>query len=155
YWVADYYDVEPRLGDLAGYRELVKKAHANGIKIIKDVVFNHTASNHIWVKDPPAPDWYNGSVENHLNLKDFNFAALLDPHANQKARQVLLEGWFNGELPDLRQENAHLRRYLIQNILWWIAETGIDGIRLDAYPYVPRSFWSELQKELRAEFPEV
>jgi glycosidase len=156
YWVADHYAVDRHLGDLNGYRRLVKAAHAAGIKVIQDQVLNHTAADHPWVAHPPTSAWWHGTPGEHPNSDGGQLAALADPHASRAATRKVLDGWFANSLPDLRQEDdPQLRRYLIQNSLWWVAETGVDCIRLDAYPYVPRAFWRGWQRALRAEFPKV
>jgi glycosidase len=154
YWVADYYRIDSHLGELADFRRLVDRAHELGIKVIQDQVLNHTAPDHPWVKDAPTDSWWNGTRQNHLN-NDYNIAALADRWACPVTRRPPLEGWFAGQLPDLNQNDPHVERYLIQNSLWWIAETGIDGIRLDAYPYVPRSFWRNWHREVGAQFPKL
>lgn len=83
----------------------------------------------------------------------FEIEALADPHASAERRDSPLHGWFVGELPDLNQDDPYVARYLIQNTLWWVATTGIDGIRMDTYPYVERSFWQHWQDALNREFP--
>jgi glycosidase len=64
-----------------------------------------------------------------------------------------MEGWFLDFLPDLNQNDAEVSRYLIQNTLWWIGVTGLDGIRMDTWQYVPNSFWRDWTKALKLEFP--
>jgi glycosidase len=68
-------------------------------------------------------------------------------------RRATLEGWFIDILPDLNQEDGEVSRYIIQNTLWWIGTTGIDGIRQDTLPYVPRAFWSEWMRAIKREYP--
>jgi glycosidase len=153
YWVSDYYDIEPGLGTLEDYSRLVEKAHAIGLKVIQDQVLNHTSTDHAWVADPPTATWWNGSSSRHRQNK-FNISVLADRQGNPRERSASLEGWFDN-LPDLRQEDPHVERYLIQNTLWWVARTGVDAIRLDAYPFVPRPFWSKWQDGLSAEFPKM
>jgi glycosidase len=64
-----------------------------------------------------------------------------------------MTGWFLDFLPDLNQEDPEVARYLIQNTLWWIAVTGIDGIRMDTWQYVPNSFWRKWTTAVKREFP--
>src|SRR5581483_2897978 len=153
YHPVDYYGVEEHFGTLDKFRELVDKAHQNGIKVILDTVMNHTGAKHPWVEDPPLDDWYHGSPEKHLN-ETYQIWTLLDPHASFTMRDPVLYGWFANELPDLNQEEPEVTTYLIQNTLWWIANTGIDGIRADAMPYVPRKFWSDWNAAIHKEFPD-
>jgi glycosidase len=64
-----------------------------------------------------------------------------------------MEGWFLDFLPDLNQNDPEVSRYLIQNTLWWIGVTGLDGIRMDTWQYVPNSFWHKWTAALKREFP--
>ena len=57
-------------------------------------------------------------------------------------KKATMEGWFLDFLPDLNQTDAEVERYLIQNQLWWIGITGLDGIRMDTWQYVPNTFWT-------------
>ena len=70
-------------------------------------------------------------------------------------RRATLEGWFIDLLPDLNQEEPEVARYLIQNTLWWIGATGLDGIRQDTLPYVPRTFWHDWTAAIKREYPNV
>jgi neopullulanase len=70
-------------------------------------------------------------------------------------RRRTLDGWFINILPDLNQDDPETRHYLIQNSLWWVGRTGLDAIRQDTVPYVPRAFWSEWTAALRREFPRL
>jgi glycosidase len=64
-----------------------------------------------------------------------------------------MDGWFLDFLPDLNQHDPEVSRYLIQNTLWWIGTTGLDGIRMDTWQYVPNSFWRDWNRALKREFP--
>ena len=152
YGAVDYYAVEEHFGTLDKFRELVDKAHAVGIKIIQDQVANHTGPYHPWVSDPPTPTWLNGTEAQHLS-NTWRTWTLIDPHATPDMRKSTLEGWFVGILPDLNQNDPEVARYLIQNTLWWIGRTGIDGIREDTLPYVPRQFWREWTAAIRQTYP--
>jgi glycosidase len=68
-------------------------------------------------------------------------------------QKATLEGWFLDILPDLNQDDPEVARYIIQNTLWWVAVTGLDGIRQDTLPYVHRRFWREWMAAIKAEFP--
>ena len=78
---------------------------------------------------------------------------LLDPHAPQTEKDILVEGWFSGGMPDLNQKNRHLAKYLIQNSIWWIEYSRIDGIRMDTYPYADYNMMEEWCKEIEKEYP--
>jgi glycosidase len=152
YGAVDYYAVEEHFGTLDQFRELVDKAHALGIKVIQDQVANHIGPYHPWVHDPPTPTWLNGSEAEHLS-NSWRTWTLIDPHATPAMQKSTLEGWFAGILPDLNQNDPEMSRYLIQNTLWWIGRTGIDGIREDTLPYVQRPFWREWTAAIKAAYP--
>jgi glycosidase len=67
----------------------------------------------------------------------------------------VLDGWFINILPDLNQDAPETARYIIQNTLWWIGMTGLDGIRQDTLPYVPRRFWRDWMTAIKREYPSV
>jgi hypothetical protein len=148
----DFYAVEEHFGTLAKLRELVNAAHRNGIKIIQDQVMNHTGPYHPWVDDPPTPTWFNGTKDRHLK-NSFQTWVLHDPRAVESLKRETMEGWFLDFLPDLNQHDPEVARYLIQNTLWWIGTTGLDGIRMDTWQYVPNTFWAEWTSRLKREFP--
>ena len=148
----DFYGVEEHFGTLAKLQELVTAAHRSGIKIIQDEVVNHTGPYHPWVDDPPTPTWFNGTKANHLK-NVFQTWALHDPRPVEELKRETMEGWFLDFLPDLNQKDPEVSRYLIQNTLWWIGTTGLDGIRMDTWQYVPNSFWHDWTRALKREFP--
>jgi neopullulanase len=154
YHAIDYYAVEDRFGDLATLRELVEKAHALGLKIIQDQVANHVGSRHPWVIDAPLDNWFHGTLAQHA-LNKFRNSVLLSPHANQEEYRNTLDGWFNDDLPDMNQEEPEVARYEIQNALWWIGVTGLDGIRQDTIQYMPRRFIRDLSDALHRQYPRM
>ena len=148
----DFYGVEEHFGTHAKLRELVETAHRSGIKIIQDQVMNHTGPYHPWVDDPPTATWFNGTKAKHLN-NVFQTWVLHDPRAVELLKRETMEGWFLDFLPDLNQHDPQVSRYLIQNTLWWIGTTGLDGIRMDTWQYVPNSFWRDWTRAVKREFP--
>lgn len=154
YGATDVYAVEERFGDLAQLRDLVEAAHRLGLKVIQDQVANHVGPYHPWVTDLPTPTWFNGTAEKHL-VNPFQVWTLADPWAAPEVRQATLEGWFADALPDLNQDDEEVRRYLIQNTLWWVGVTGMDGVRQDTWPYVPRSFWRDWMAAIKHEYPDL
>ena len=80
---------------------------------------------------------------------------LLSPHANQEEVRNTLDGWFNDDLPDMNQEEPEVERYEIQNALWWIGVTGIDGVRQDTIQYMPRLFIRKLSDALHRQHPKM
>jgi glycosidase len=154
YHAIDYYAVDERFGDMESLRALVDEAHGHGIKVILDMVANHTGAWHAWVKDSPTPTWFNGTQAKHLN-NNWQVWTLADPHSPPAVRQPTLDGWFIDLLPDLNQDDPEVARYINQNTLWWIEMSGIDGIRQDTWPYVPRRFWSQWMTAIKREYPTV
>jgi len=171
YGAVDLYAVDPHLGTLRDYQELVEAAHKQHLKVFFDVVPNHVGPLHPWVKDPPAADWFHGSAEQHLtsssplkssfygqpDKKQTNdlFEVLVDPHTPMQMRRNLTDGWFFGVLPDMNTENPLVVQYLIQNSIWWAETSGLDGYRVDTFPYVPRAFWEQWHRELRRIYPRL
>ena len=154
YHAIDYYSVEDHFGGLETLKELVEKAHALGIKLIQDQVANHVGSQHPWVKEPPLVNWLHGTQENHEREK-FNNSVLLSPHRNEEEFRNTLDGWFSDDLPDLNQGESEVTRYEIQNSLWWVGVTGIDGIRQDTIQYMPRTFIHDLSNALHRQYAKV
>jgi len=148
----DFYAVEEHFGTFDKLRELVERAHGRGIKIIQDQVMNHTGPYHPWVNDPPTPTWFNGTKQSHLN-NVFQTWTLHDRRPVELLKRETMEGWFLNFLPDLNQSDPEVTRYLIQNTLWWIGTTGLDGIRMDTWQYVPNSFWKKWTVAVKKEFP--
>ena len=153
YGAVDYYAVDEHLGDVAKFHELVDAAHRQGIKIIQDQVANHTGPYHPWVQDSPTPTWFHGTAAHHV-ADTWQTWTLLDPHATPAMQSATLDGWFIDILPDLNQDDEETARYLIQNTLWWIGISGIDGIRQDTLPYVPRRFWRDWMSAIRRQYPQ-
>jgi glycosidase len=154
YHAIDYYGVEDHFGDMATLRELIEQAHALGLKVVQDQVANHVGSRHPWVTDPPLDDWFHGTLAAHT-VNRFRNSSLLSPHANQDEFRNTLDGWFSDDLPDMNQEEPEVSRYEIQNSLWWIGTTGIDGVRQDTLQYMPRSFIRDLSNALHRQYPKM
>lgn len=149
YATTDYYRVDPRFGTNEEYRNLIAESHKRGIKVVMDMIFNHSGSSHPWIDDLPSKDWLN--YPDGSKLTNFRLSTINDPYASDYDRTRSVKGWFVPSMPDLNQENPHLMRYLIQNSIWWIEYSKIDGIRMDTYPYAdmkPMAQWiADVQKE--------
>ncbi len=154
YAATDLYAVDAHFGTLADYRHLSDALHARGMKLVIDLVPNHVGVEHPWVQDPPAPDWFHGTLADHLAAQH-DFYQLVDPHAAPSAWRAITNGWFTDGMPDLNQENPLVSQYLIQNALWWVETANLDGIRLDTFPYVGRVFWHDFHHELHDAFPHL
>ena len=175
YATTDYYRVDPRFGSNADYRRLVDEAHKKGLKVVMDMIFNHCGFEHPWVKDMPTKDWLNTPEwlypenqkytvktqtmdgEQTTNTKylqtSYKLTPVLDPYASKVDLHETVDGWFVPTMPDLNQRNEHLMTYLIQNSEWWIETVGIDGIRMDTYPYADRKGMARWMEVLNEEYP--
>jgi glycosidase len=154
YHPIDHYAVEDHFGDLDTLRDLVSAAHARGMKVIQDQVSNHIGLRHPWVADPPLADWLHGSPQRH-HQNPFRGEMISSPHAAAADRARVLDGWFSDDSPDLDQDSPEVARYLIQNALWWVGTTGVDGIREDTAQYLPRTFLRELCARLHRQHPRL
>ena len=154
YSATDMYSVDPHYGTLADYQHLAAALHARGMKIVLDTVPNHVGPANPWVTDPPLPDWFHGTLAHHSIAKT-EFRSIPDPHASPAERRDITQGWFADVLPDLNQENPVVAQYLIQNAVWWIETAGLDGLRIDTFPYVNRAFWQQFHATLHALYPDL
>ena len=154
YGAIDFYGVEEHYGSMQKLKELVDRAHAQGFKVIQDQIANHTSPYHPWATERPTPTWFYGTVENHLS-NNWQKWTTMDPRASDATRRRNLEGWFIDILPDLNQDDEEVRRYLIQNTLWWLGTVGFDAIRMDTLPHVPRHFWRDWTAAIKREYPGV
>ncbi len=151
YAVTDHYKIDPRYGTKELYKRFVDESHKKGLKVIKDVVHNHVGTEHWFIKDMPMKDWvHQWEKYTQTTYKD---QTVMDPYASQADRKRMLDGWFVPSMPDLNQSNPYVQNYLNQNHIWWIEYAGIDGLRLDTYPYNEPSYMADWAKKLKAEFP--
>ena len=166
YATTDYYRVDPRFGTNEEYKRLTDEAHAKGLKIVMDMIFNHCGLEHPWVEDMPSKDWLNtpewlekakaegAKSTNDLYLQtSYKLTPVLDPYASKVDMRETVDGWFVPSMPDLNQRNPHVITYLIQNSIWWIETVGIDGIRMDTYPYADAAAMAEWMRQLNEEYP--
>ena len=154
YGATDLYRVDEHFGSLDDLQALADGLHARHMKLVLDTVPNHIGATHPWVTDSPDPLWFHGTLAHHTRAQG-EFAPVTDPHAPWRDQQNVTQGWFANVLPDLNQENPAVSRYLIQNTLWWIEQTGADGLRIDTFPYVGRPFWHDFHTELHSLFPHL
>ncbi|CDC24626.1 glycosyl hydrolase family 13 [Prevotella sp. CAG:386] len=177
YATTNYYKVDPRFGTNAEYKRLIDEAHKKGLKIVMDMIFNHCGFEHPWIADMPSKDWFNcpewllpeyqtpehvkkiGTVDGARTVNDmyrqtsYKLTPVLDPYASKVDMEETVDGWFVPSMPDLNQRNPHVIKYLIQNSEWWIETVGIDGIRMDTYPYADRDAMALWMKTLNNEYP--
>ncbi|MCT4603236.1 MAG: glycoside hydrolase family 13 protein [Marinifilum sp.] len=151
YAISDYYNVDARFGGNEAYLELSKECKKRGIKLIQDMVFNHCASAHWWMKDLPQNDWVH--LHDEYTNSNHRKSTLLDPHAAKKDKIQFSDGWFDKSMPDLNQQNELLLTYLIQNSIWWVEYADLDGIRMDTHPYNDPQGMSKWGEALLKEYP--
>lgn len=151
YAISDYYKVDRRFGSNADFVKMVDAAHAKGLKVVMDMIFNHCGSENYLFKDMPSPDWFNfakGYVQT-----SYKTTVQYDSYASDRDKKIALDGWFVEPMPDFNQRNRHVARYLIQTSIWWIEYAGINGIRQDTHPYADFDFMAEWCKEVNNEYP--
>ena len=175
YATTNYYRVDPRFGSNEEYRQLCDEAHAKGIKIVMDMIFNHSGYEHPWTLDMPSKDWLNtpewlspenqakavemktmdgtAKVNDKYQQTSYKLTPVVDPYASKIDLHETVDGWFVPTMPDLNQRNPHVIKYLIQNSIWWIETVGIDGIRMDTYPYADRDAMAQWMKIIGEEYP--
>ena len=151
YAITDFYRVDPRFGDNDQYKSLVDDCHRKGLKVIMDMVFNHCGSNHWWMKDLPMQNWIHQFPE--FTRSNYRSETAMDPYASDFDRERMLTGWFDRTMPDLNQHNEILADYLIQNSIWWVEFAGLDGIRMDTYPYSYKDFMAKWMQRVLNEYP--
>ena len=124
YAVENYYEINPPFGTLSDFRSLVKSVHAHGMKIIIDLVANHTAWDAKLLME--HPDWYTTNRQ----------GAIVSPNAD----------WY--DVADLNYNHHELRKYMIEMMKYWVGDVGIDGYRCSVPELVPTDFWERARKEL-------
>ncbi len=140
YDVSDYRAIDPRYGDLQAFDHLVEQAHARGLKIIMDMVMNHTSDQHAWFtaarssRDNPFHDWYmwrnprpNGKAPNNWQSIFGGSGWKYEPAVGQYYFHM-----FSEHQPDLNWRNPQVRQTMLDNYRFWL-ERGVDGFRLDVF----------------------
>jgi hypothetical protein len=105
---------------------------------------------HEWLKESKGTSDSRGTS---FKQTSYRLAPVLDPYASDIDLQETVQGWFVSTMPDLNQNNVHVMNYLIQNSIWWIETVGIDGIRMDTYPYAYADAMARWMKRLDTEYP--
>lgn len=152
YAITDYYQVDRRFGSNEEFRQLVEQAHAKGLKVVMDMIFNHCGSENYLFKDMPSKDWFN--FRGSYTQTSYKTASVQDVHAADYERKIAVDGWFTDCMPDLNQRNYHVANYLIQSSIWWIEYAGINGIRQDTHPYADFDMMSQWCKAVSDEYPD-
>ncbi len=137
YDISDYQDIMPEFGTLADWEELLREMHGRGMKLVMDLVVNHTSDQHPWFqqarqsKDNPYRDYYiwrqgrDGREPNNWAAHFGGSAWTLDPLSGEYYLHL-----FTPQQPDLNWENPRLRQEIYTMMRWWL-DKGIDGFRMD------------------------
>ena len=153
YAVTDHYRIDRRYGTNELYKAFVEKCHAMGLKVIKDLVHNHAGTEGWTIKDMPMKSWVHQWPR--YTKSNFRDAAVMDPHASPMDRKIMLDGWFDRRMADMNENNPYVQNYLTQNHIWWVEYAGVDGFRLDTYPYNDPEYMADWAKKVKAEFPRL
>jgi len=151
YAATDNYKIDARYGTNELFKTYVDQVHAKGMKVVKDVVHNHIGTGHYLFKDLPMKDWVNQwPAYTQTSYRD---QPVMDIYAANADKKRMLDGWFVPSMPDLNQRNPFVQNYITQNHIWWVEYAGIDGLRLDTYPYSDPVYMADWAKKMQAEFP--
>lgn len=159
YDVLDYYDIDPEYGTMEDFKHFIDEAHARDIKVILDLVVNHTSVEHPWFqdaiqsKDSPYRDWYVWADED-TNVRERGEWG--QPLWHGEGDNIYL-GTFWGGMPDLNFDNPEVRQKMIDIGHFWLEEVGVDGFRLDAAKHIFKDneqknheWWKEFRQAMEA-----
>jgi len=143
YDIADYYEIHPDYGVVEDVRDFIEQAHQRGVRVIADLVMNHTSSEHSWFQesrsspDNPKRDWYVWSDTVH-RYEDARIIFVDTETSNwtwdEQARAYYWHRFFSHQ-PDLNFDNLEVQAAMLEVLGFWL-ELGLDGVRLDAVPYL-------------------
>ncbi len=133
YAVQDYLGINPEFGTLKDFKALVQKIHDLGMKVIIDWVANHTAWDHVWVKQ--NPDWFKKNAAGEIFPVTFTDGPEPEYWTDVVALDFTVPALWNG---------------MTQAMQFWVRETNIDGFRCDVAGLVPTAFWEHARRELDA-----
>ena len=153
YGFTDQYTIDKRFGGNAAYKSFVQQAHAAGLKVVQDAVYNHVGNTHWILQDLPMKSWLH-QWPAYTNTT-YKYQPVTDPYAAQIDRKITLDGWFVPFLPDLNQQNPYVANYLIENAIWVVENFGIDAWRIDTYMYNDQPFMNRCNAALLAEYPRL
>ena len=151
YACTDYYHIDARFGDNDLFRTYVQKAHEKDLKIIMDIVPNHAASGHWWMKDTPFKDWYH--VFDTYTGSNIVFSTNMDPNASKQDLYIQESGWFDRTMVDMNLDNPFVLKYFQQWAIWWIEWADLDGFRVDTYPYNEKDPMAQWCAAVMNEYP--
>jgi oligo-1,6-glucosidase len=138
YDISDYRDIDPTFGTLAQFDDLLASVHAHGMKLVMDLVVNHTSDEHPWFVDSRAGgakrDWYIWRAEPNNWISAFSGSAW----EFDEGRGEYYLHLFSRKQPDLNWENPEVREAVYEMMRWWLAR-GIDGFRMDVINFISKA----------------
>ncbi len=153
YAVTDHYHIDARFGSNELYKQFVDKCHALGMKVVMDLVHNHAGTEGYTIQDMPMKSWVHQWPT--YTKSNFRYEAVTDPHGSASDRKVMLDGWFDHRMADMNENNPYVQKFLTQNHIWWAEYAGVDGFRLDTYPYNDPKYMAEWAVDVRNQFPHL
>ena len=153
YAVTDHYKIDARYGTNALYKQFVEKCHAMGMKVVMDLVHNHAGTEGYTISDMPMKSWVHQWPT--YTKSNFKYEAVMDPHGSAMDRKKMLDGWFDHRMADMNENNPYVQNFLTQNHIWWTEYAGVDGLRLDTYPYNDPDYMAKWAMDMRNEFPHL
>jgi glycosidase len=153
YAVTDHYKIDARFGTNALYKQFVDKCHAMGMKVVMDLVHNHAGTEGYTISDMPMKSWVHQWPK--YTKSNFRDAVDMDPHASPMDRKIMQDGWFDRRMADMNENNPYYQKFLTQNHIWWVEYSGVDGFRLDTYPYNDPGYMAQWAQDVKAEFPHL
>jgi len=153
YACADYYRIDPRFGTNGLYRDYVAACHRHGLKAVMDIVTNHCGGAHWWMADLPFGDWVHRFAE--YTQTNNLFSTNMDPNASRYDLGVQESGWFDRSMADMNLDNPYMLNYFTQWGVWWIEAMGLDGLRVDTYPYNEKKPMSRWCRAILDEYPDM
>ena len=151
YSCSDYYLIDPRYGSNELFKEYVSKCHEHGLKVIMDIVPNHSSTSHWWYADQPFADWTH--QWDSYTQSNWTFSTNMDFNASKSDLYQMESGWFDRSMADMNLDNPYLLRYFQQWAIWWIEYSNLDGFRVDTYPYNEKMPMSQWCKAVMDEYP--
>lgn len=153
YAATDLYKVDPRFGSNEDFCRLVEECHKHGLKFIMDIVPNHINPKYAWGEGLPDSAWYHRWDE--FTRTNYQTSAQTDIYASQADKKELAHGWFDVNMADVNLSDQKMFDYLRQVYVYWIELTGLDGLRVDTYPYNDLGDASRLMAAIREEYPNI
>ena len=151
YSCSDYYLIDPRFGTNELFKTYVEECHKRDLKVIMDIVPNHSSTSHWWYGDLPFADWVHQWDE--YTQSNWTFSTNMDFNASKSDLYQMESGWFDRSMADMNLDNPYLLRYFQQWAIWWIEYSDLDGFRVDTYPYNEKMPMSEWCKAVMTEYP--